>query len=284
MTEQKFKITDRIAISEQEKNTHIYIYTYIYIKSYHSKFTTSWRSPLKLFTMLPFLKYVSLMEIGFNIKNTQCVGNSTKNFLLLWGKELAAAQFKLIELTVSESVQKLFNLETEFISKFSLYTVQEDWLLKTKNHLEKYEKKLRLKKLKKIRMLASTDDLYFECLERFESHYQFFRFKSRLFDFCESFIPDFENLHYFLHLNEAEDDVNEEKDLENNSSVETRDVNTSSLDKRLNIKDNAAKMLNNRLQDNFVSKNVVNFPEGILRVLKYPCCQKALILFQLLIQ
>ena len=160
MTEQKFKITDRIAISEQEKNTHIYIYTYIYIKSYHSKFTTSWRSPLKLFTMLPFLKYVSLMEIGFNIKNTQCVGNSTKNFLLLWGKELAAAQFKLIELTVSESVQKLFNLETEFISKFSLYTVQEDWLLKTKNHLEKYEKKLRLKKLKKIRMLASTDDLY----------------------------------------------------------------------------------------------------------------------------
>ena len=110
--------------------------------------------------MLSFLKYVGLMEIGFNIKNTQCVGNSTKNFLLLWGKELAAAQFKLIELTISESVQKLFNLETEFISKFSLYTVQEDWLLKTKNHLEKYEKKLRLKKLKKIRMLASTDDLY----------------------------------------------------------------------------------------------------------------------------
>ena len=32
MTEQKFKITDRIAISEQEKNTHIYIYIYIYQK------------------------------------------------------------------------------------------------------------------------------------------------------------------------------------------------------------------------------------------------------------
>ena len=59
-------------------------------------------------------------------------------------------------------------------------------------------------------------------------------------------------------MNESEDDVNEEKDLENDSSVETRDVNTSSLDNRLNVKDNAAKMLNNRLQGNFVSKNVVN--------------------------
>ena len=107
-------------------------------------------------------------------------------------------------------------------------------------------------------MLASTDDLYFSCLERFESHYQFFRLKSRFFDFCESFFPDFENLHYLLRLNESEDDVNEENYLENDSSVETRNVNTSSLDNRLNVKDNAVKMLNNRLQGNFVGKNVVN--------------------------
>ena len=70
------------------------------------------------------------------------------------------------------------------------------------------------------------------------------------------------------HLNESEDDVNEEKDLENDISVETRDVNTSSLDNRLNVKDNAAKMLNNRLQGNFVSKNVVNLSRRTLRVLK----------------
>ena len=43
----------------------------------------------------------------------------------------------MIELTISESVQKLFDLETEFISKFSLYTVQEDSLLKTKKSSEK---------------------------------------------------------------------------------------------------------------------------------------------------
>ena len=78
-------------------------------------------------------------------------------------------------------------------------------------------------------MFANTDDLYFACLERFESHYQFFRLNSRFFDFCESFVPDFENLHYLSHLNESEDDVNNEKNLENDSSVETRDVNTSSL-------------------------------------------------------
>ena len=115
---------------------------------------------------------------------------------MLWGKELAAALFKLIELTISESVQKLFDLETEYISKFNLCTVQKNWLLKTKNRLEKYETKLRLEKLKKIRMLASTDDLYFACLERFDTSYQFFHLKSRFFDFCEGFIPDFENLHY----------------------------------------------------------------------------------------
>ena len=45
---------------------------------------------------------------------------------------------------------------------------------------------------------------------------------------------------------------------ENDSSVEIRDVNTSSLDNKLNVKDNVAKMLDNRLQGNFVSKNVVN--------------------------
>ena len=139
---------------------------------------------LKSFVVSPIYCFW-ITPIGFNIKKTPCVGNPSKNFLLLWGKELAAAQFKLSELTISESVQKLFNLETEFISKFSLYTVQEDWLLKTKNHLEKYEKKLRLKKLKKIRMLASTDDLYFACLERFEGHYQFFCLKSRFLIFVK---------------------------------------------------------------------------------------------------
>ena len=56
-----------------------------------------------------------------------------EGMLLLGGK---AAQFNLTERTMIEFVQKLFDLETESISKFSLCTVQSDWLLKTRNHLK----------------------------------------------------------------------------------------------------------------------------------------------------
>ena len=125
-------------------------------------------------------------------------------------------------------------------------------------------------------MLAKTDDLCFACLERFESRYQFFRIKSRFFNFCESFIPDFENLHYLLHLNESEDDVSDEKDLENDSSVEIPNVNTSSIDSKLNVKDNAAKMLDNRLQGNFVGKNVANFSRRNLTSSEMSLLSKAL--------
>ena len=58
-------------------------------------------------------------------------------------------------------------------------------------------------------------------------------------------------------MNESEDVVSEEKDLEIDSSVEIRDANTIPLDNTLNVKHNA-KMLNSRLQGNFVSKSVVN--------------------------
>ena len=77
-------------------------------------------------------------------------------------------------------------------------------------------------------------------------------------------------------MNESEDDVNEEKDLENDSSVEIRDINASSLDNRLNLKDNAAKMLNNRLQGNFVSKNVVNLSRRNLTASKIFLLSKGL--------
>ena len=146
---------------------------------------------------LEVCKSYGITPIGVNIKKTPCVDEPSKNFLLMQWKDLAAAQVTLIELTIIESVQKL-NLicGPNTFKNLSLYTVQKDWLLKTRNHLEKYEKKLRMKKIKKITMLTNTDDLYFACLERFKSHYQFFRLKSRFLNFCESFIPDFENLYY----------------------------------------------------------------------------------------
>ena len=75
---------------------------------------------------------------------------------------------------------------------------------------------------------------------------------------CESFISDFGNILYLLQLNELEDDANEGKELENDTSAKTCVVNKKFLDIKLNVNDNAAKMLDNRLQRNFVCKNVVN--------------------------
>ena len=126
---------------------------------------------------LEVFQFYEIIPIGFYIKKTACVGKPSKNFLLLCEKELAAAQFKLTELTVIELFEKLFDLETDFVSKFNLSTVQEDWLLKTRHRLEKYERKLLLKKLKKIRKFARNKDSCFAWLERFESHYQYFCLK-----------------------------------------------------------------------------------------------------------
>ena len=101
-----------------------------------------------------------ITPVSFHVKKTPCVGKP-RFFLFLWEKELAAAQFKLTELIIIEFGLKLFDLETDFVSNFSLLTLQKDCLLKWRHHPEKYGKKLCLKKLKKIRKLASNEDLYF---------------------------------------------------------------------------------------------------------------------------
>ena len=58
-------------------------------------------------------------------------------------------------------------------------------------------------------------NLYFACLARFDSHDDFFDFKQYFFKFCNSFVPDFENLHYLVHLNDNMNDT-----LVDNSSDE----------------------------------------------------------------
>ena len=74
-------------------------------------------------------------------------------------------------------------------------------MLKTRNHLEKLEKKLKHKKLKKLRKLCKDNsNLYFVCLTRFDNHDKFLDFKHYFSKFCNSFILDFENLHYLVHL------------------------------------------------------------------------------------
>ena len=103
---------------------------------------------------------------------------------------------------IEKYVRKLFQLITQFKFTSNRKIIQEDWLLKTRNHLEKLEKKLKHKKLKKLRKLCKDNsNLHFACLTRFDSHEEFFDFKHYLSKFYNSFVLDFGNLYYFLELN-----------------------------------------------------------------------------------
>ena len=100
-------------------------------------------------------------------------------------------------------MEKYFKLKAELKSVFAKHIVQANWLLKVRTHLERLEKKLRQKKLKKLRKFSKNNNFYSECLERFESHDEFFSFKYNFVSFCKSFVLDFENLYYLLTLNDT---------------------------------------------------------------------------------
>ena len=103
----------------------------------------------------------------------------------------------LREVLIEEYLRKLFQLVTHFKSTINRQLIQEDWLLKTRNHLEKLEKKLKQKKLEKLQKLCKDHlNLYFACLTCFG-------FKHYFLKFCNSFVLDFENLHYLIHLNDS---------------------------------------------------------------------------------
>ena len=82
-----------------------------------------------------------------------------------------------MEVFILEHVRKLFAVVENLNSLFKHHMVQEDWLFGTRNNLEKLEKAERWRKLKKLRTLSNNETLYFKCLERFESHFEFFSFK-----------------------------------------------------------------------------------------------------------
>ena len=140
---------------------------------------------------------------GLYVEKEPCIGNPSKKFLDTWKNQLEVTVSNLRDILLEEYVGKYFKLEAEFKSVFVKCIVQEDWLLKVNSDLERLEKKLRQKKLKKLREFCKSDNLYFEYLERFESHDEFFSFKDNFVSFCKSLVPDFDNLYYFLTLNDT---------------------------------------------------------------------------------
>ena len=107
-------------------------------------------------------------------------------------------------------------------------------------------------------------------MERFESHDEFFSFKHSSVSFCKSFVPDFENLHYLLTLNDTSNEstlfCESCKTLGNGLKVpngtygknDNEFLEKSNIQGHLNEESNEATILNDRLKCRFVSKNVVN--------------------------
>ena len=83
-----------------------------------------------------------------------------------WEGELVNVESKLRDLVLYAYAENLFKSEETFNCLFEELLIQDDWLLKVRRHLEKYEKTLRQRKIKKLRKLTRSNEfLFFECLE-----------------------------------------------------------------------------------------------------------------------
>ena len=120
-------------------------------------------------------KSYQIVPDGLYVEKEPCIGNLRKKFLDAW-KILEVTRPNLRDVLLEEYVEKYFKLETKFKSGFGKHIVQEDCLLKVRNHFDRLEKELRQKKLKKLHKFCKNDNFYFECLERFESQDKFFLF------------------------------------------------------------------------------------------------------------
>ena len=136
--------------------------------------------------------------------------------------------------------------------------------------MKRLEKKVRQTKLKKSRKFRRNHNFYFECLERFENHDEFFSFKYNFVSFCKPFVPDFDNLHNLLTLNDTSNestliwdscktlgnDLNLSNEIYRENDNEFLEKNE--IHEHLTEQRNEATILNGRLKGKFVSKNVVN--------------------------
>ena len=230
---------------------------------------------------LEVCKSYQIVPDGLYVEKEPCIGNSSKKVLDTWKNQLKVTRSNLRDVLLKEYVEKYFELEAKFKSIFSKYFVQEDWLLKVRNHLERLEKKLHQKKLKKLDKFCKNDNFYFECLERFESHHEFFSFKYNFVSFCKPFVPDFDNLLYLLTLNDTGNestlicyscktsgsDLNLPNEIYGKNDNEF--LEKSDIHKHLNEDGNEATILNGRLKGKFVSKNVINLSKRKLSNLKF---------------
>ena len=148
----------------------------------------------------------SIIPDGFTVNKNLCISKPSKKLMSDWEGELINVESKLCNLVLYEYVEKLFKSEETFNCLFEEFLVQDDWLLKVRGHLEKYEKILQQRKLKKLKKLTKSNEfLFFECLGQFDSHEPFFLLKHQFLKFCNWFVSDFENIYNLIHLNDVSD-------------------------------------------------------------------------------
>ena len=64
---------------------------------------------------------------------------SNKKFLDAWKNQLEVTRSNLTDVLLEEYMEKYFTLEADLKSVFAKHIVQEDWLLKVRNHLVRLE-------------------------------------------------------------------------------------------------------------------------------------------------
>ena len=84
----------------------------------------------------------------------------------------------------------------------------------------------------------------------------FFLFKHQFLNFCNSFVPEFENLHNLIHLNDVSrtNTTFDDSGISDSENSENCGTKPSS-----NVQGNEAEMCDGRLKGRFVSKNVINW-------------------------
>ena len=76
-------------------------------------------------------------------------------------------------------------------------------------------KKLKEEQVEKLAEICKDNsNLYFTFLACFDSHDEFFDFEHYFLKFSASFVPDFENLNYLVHLNDSINDTLVDRNLD----------------------------------------------------------------------
>ena len=101
-------------------------------------------------------------------------------------------------------------------------------------------------------MTKSNEFIYFECLEQFGSHEPFFLFPHQfLILVIRLYLPDFENLHKLIHLNDDSDTSTIFVDSSINDSENSKNCETTPS---LNVQGNELEICDSQLKGKFVSK------------------------------